>query len=87
MYMKTKEMRVESGNVIEKKGCYSLSIAYCRLSIEQVVWQLLPMSISNRKSAIGNSSNPGPSDDRVKPSPHEKKMKTSATEAGRNRGS
>jgi hypothetical protein len=21
MYMKTKEMRVESGNVIEKKGC------------------------------------------------------------------
>jgi hypothetical protein len=32
MYMKTKEMRVESGNVIEKKGCYSLSIADCRLN-------------------------------------------------------
>jgi len=81
MYMKTKEMRVESGNVIENKGFNF------RLTIENVVWQLLPMSISNRKSAIGNSSNPGPSDDRVKSSPHEKKMKTSATEAGRNRGS
>jgi hypothetical protein len=29
-----------------------LTIANCRLSIEEVVWQLLPMSISNRKSAI-----------------------------------
>jgi len=25
---------------------------HCRLLIEKVVWQLLPMSVSNRKSAI-----------------------------------
>jgi len=57
-----------------------LPIADCRLTIEKVVWQLLPMSISNRQSKIGNSSHSGRSDDRRKPSLHEKKMKTSATE-------
>jgi hypothetical protein len=31
-----------------------LPIADCRLTIEKVVWQLLPMSISNRQSAIEN---------------------------------
>jgi len=54
-------------------------IADCRLSIEEVTRQLLPMSISNRQSTIGNPSHPRPSDDREKSSPHEKKMKTSAT--------
>jgi hypothetical protein len=44
----------------------SLSIADCRLTIEKVVWQLLPMSIGNRQSKIGNSSHPGTSDDRRK---------------------
>jgi hypothetical protein len=29
-----------------------LPIADCRLSIEKVVWQLFPLSIRNRKSAI-----------------------------------
>jgi hypothetical protein len=29
-----------------------MPIADCRLSIEEVVWQLLEMSISNRQSAI-----------------------------------
>jgi len=29
---------------------FSLPIADCRLTIEKVVWQLLPMSISNRQS-------------------------------------
>jgi hypothetical protein len=56
------------------------------LTIEKVVRQLLPMSISpaeREQSKIGNSSHPGPSDDRGKSSPHEKKMKTSATEAQR----
>jgi len=64
---------------------FSLPIADCRLTIEKVVWQLLPMSISNRQSKIGNSSHPGPSDDRGKSSPHMKKMKTSApaTSTGR----
>jgi hypothetical protein len=38
-----------------------LPIADCRLTIEKVVWQLLPMSIipprrGNRQSKIGNSS-------------------------------
>jgi hypothetical protein len=32
-----------------------LPIADCRLAIEKVVWQLLPMSIRNRKSAITKS--------------------------------
>jgi len=40
-----------------------------------VVWQLLPTSIRNRQSKIGNPSHPGPSDDRRKSSLHEKKMK------------
>jgi hypothetical protein len=43
-----------------------LSIADCRLTIEKVVWQLLPMSIGNRQSKIGNSSHPGTSDERRK---------------------
>jgi hypothetical protein len=54
-----------------------LPIADCRLTIEKVVWQLLAMSISNPQSKIGNSSHPGPSDDRRESSPQEKKMKTS----------
>jgi hypothetical protein len=40
------------------------------------------MSISpaeREQSKIGDSSHAGPSDDRGKSSPHEKKMKTSAT--------
>jgi hypothetical protein len=52
------------------------------LAIQKVVRQLLPMSIrpaEREQSKTGNSSHPGPSDDRGKPSPHEKKMKTSAT--------
>jgi hypothetical protein len=35
-------------------------IADCRLPIEKVVWQLLPMSISNRRSAIDNRQSPIP---------------------------
>jgi hypothetical protein len=31
-----------------------LPIADCRLSIEEAVWQLPPLSISNRQSAIEN---------------------------------
>jgi hypothetical protein len=59
------------------------TIVDCRLSIAEVVWQLLPMPLSllrreNRQSKTGNSSYPGPSDDRRKSSPHEKKMNTSA---------
>jgi len=34
------------------KTRFSLPIADFRLTIEKVVWQLLPMSIGNRKSAI-----------------------------------
>jgi hypothetical protein len=54
------------------------------LTIEKVVRQFRPMFISsprreNRQTEIGNSSNPGASDDRGKCPPHEKKMKTSAT--------
>jgi hypothetical protein len=36
------------------KTKFSLPIADCRLTIEKVLWQLLPMFISNRKSAIEN---------------------------------
>jgi hypothetical protein len=53
------------------------------LTIEKVVWQLLPMSISpaeRERSKIGNSSHPGQSDDRRKSSPYGKKMKTNAPE-------
>jgi hypothetical protein len=34
---------------------------------------------ARRGGKIGNSSHPGPSDDRGKPLPHEKKVKTSAS--------
>ena len=43
---------------------FSLPIADCRLSIEEVVWQLAPLSIGNRQSKIGNSRHPGPNHDR-----------------------
>jgi len=49
------------------------------LTIEKVVWQLVPMFVRNQQSAIDNSSHPGPSDDRRRSSPHDKKMKTSAS--------
>jgi hypothetical protein len=55
-----------------------LAIADCRLTIEKAVWQLLPMSISNRQSQIGNSSHPGPSHERRNSSQETKKFKTSA---------
>ena len=82
--------RPENDNTTHRRGTaqhsrnpktkFSLPIADCRLTIEKVVWQLLPVSISpprrgNRQSKIGNSSHPGPSDDRGKSSPHEKKWK------------
>ena len=46
------------------------------ISLQQSV---LSLYIENRQSTIGNSSHPGPSDDRRKSPPHEKKMKTGAT--------
>jgi hypothetical protein len=47
------------------------------ISLQQSV---LSLYIENRQSTIGNSSHPGPSDDRRKSSPREKKMKTSGIE-------
>ena len=44
------------------------------ISLQQSV---LSLYIENRQSTIGNSSHPGPSDDRRKSSPHERRMKTS----------
>jgi hypothetical protein len=45
----------------EEHEAASLPIADCRLTIEKVVWQLLPMSISpaeREQSKIGNSRAP-----------------------------
>jgi hypothetical protein len=35
-------------------GRFSLPIGDCRLSIEKVAWRLLPLSVGNRQSKIGN---------------------------------
>jgi hypothetical protein len=48
----TAEPGPERGLRRQPKTRFSLPIADCRLTIEKVVWQLLPMFISNRKSAI-----------------------------------
>jgi hypothetical protein len=45
---------VQRGPWPQPKARFSLPIADCRLTIEKVVLQLLPMCISNRQPAIGN---------------------------------
>jgi hypothetical protein len=58
----------------------ALAIADCRLSIEEVVWQLLAMSISNRQSKTANSRHPRRGDNGGNSSQETKKFGTSATE-------